>query len=62
VEPGSLDGLTDALRTVLRARELRRRLGSAGRRTVEAGYSFAARMEKFRGLYDELLGFGGRGA
>ena len=33
-------------------------VGTVGRDTVASGYSFAARMDKFRRLYDQLLGRG----
>ncbi len=56
VEPGSVEELTEALGRVLRDAELRGRLARAGRRTVEADYSFAVRMDKLRVLYDHLLG------
>jgi glycosyltransferase involved in cell wall biosynthesis len=55
IEPGDLEGLTQALARLLDDAGLRSRLGQEGRRTIEAGYSFAARMEKFRALYDQLL-------
>jgi glycosyltransferase involved in cell wall biosynthesis len=56
VEAGNVDALAAALACLLRDVELRRRLGQAGRRTIEARYSFAVRMERLRQLYDELLG------
>jgi glycosyltransferase involved in cell wall biosynthesis len=60
VGPGSVDELAEALGRLLRDAGLRRRLARAGRRTVEEGYSFAARMDKLRALYDHLLGRDGR--
>ncbi|HKI37099.1 MAG TPA: glycosyltransferase [Gemmataceae bacterium] len=56
VEAGDEAGLSEALGLLLRDAELRARLARAGRRTVETGYSFAARMEKMAALYDVLLG------
>jgi glycosyltransferase involved in cell wall biosynthesis len=56
VEPGAQTELTDALRRLLLQPQLRGRLALAGRHTVESGYSFAARMDKVRRLYDQLLG------
>ncbi len=56
VEPGNADGLVRALRGLLQAPEQRARLSEAARRTIEAGYSFRARMEKVRAVYDHLLG------
>jgi glycosyltransferase involved in cell wall biosynthesis len=61
VEPGDLDQLAGALARLLADAALRARLARAGRRTVEAGYSFAARMDKVRALYDGLLGRAARG-
>ena len=54
-EPGSLDDLTGALERLLADDGLRRVLQAAGRRTVTAGYCFAARMQKMRTFYDNLL-------
>jgi glycosyltransferase involved in cell wall biosynthesis len=59
VEPGDPGQLAAALGRLLREPDLRTRLGKAGRDTVASGYSFAARMDKFRRLYDQLLGRGG---
>jgi glycosyltransferase involved in cell wall biosynthesis len=56
VGPGSADDLAAALGRVLADRGLRDRIGRAGRATVELRYSFAARMDRIRALYDELLG------
>jgi glycosyltransferase involved in cell wall biosynthesis len=58
VEPNARDELTAALARLLADPALRARLARAGRRTVEAGYSFAARMDKVRALYDGLLAVG----
>jgi glycosyltransferase involved in cell wall biosynthesis len=55
VDPGASAGLAQALARLLGDAELRARLRQAGRRTVEARYSFAARMHKVGALYDELL-------
>jgi glycosyltransferase involved in cell wall biosynthesis len=56
VRPGSVDELAEALGRLLGDPALRRRLAAAGRRTVEDRYSFAARTDKVRAVYDELLG------
>jgi glycosyltransferase involved in cell wall biosynthesis len=56
IEPGDPAGLARALTRLHDDPGLRSRLGRAGRRTIEAGYSFDARMQKFRALYDQLLG------
>jgi glycosyltransferase involved in cell wall biosynthesis len=55
VEPGSADALAGALARLLGDAELRATLRRAGRQTVEGRYSFAARMQKIRDLYDDLL-------
>ena len=56
VQPDSADALAGALGRLLRDADLRLRLARAGRRTVEAEFSFAARMDKLRLLYDQMLG------
>ena len=56
VDPGSIEDLTEAMARLLGDDDLRRRLCAAGRRTVEASYSFTARMRKIRALYDMILG------
>jgi glycosyltransferase involved in cell wall biosynthesis len=61
VEPGDVNALADRLAQLLAAPELRSRLGQAGRATIEVGYSFAARMDRVRALYDDLLGANRRG-
>jgi glycosyltransferase involved in cell wall biosynthesis len=55
VEPGDRDGLTQALARLLQDPDLCDRLRQAGRETVETRYSFQARMEKVRALYDNVL-------
>jgi glycosyltransferase involved in cell wall biosynthesis len=55
VEPGDEEGLARAIGRLLADPGLRARLGQAGRGTIEAGYSFALRMQKVRQLYDDLL-------
>ena len=48
--------MTVALTRVLNNDALRQSLGKAGRKTVEARFSFRFRMQKMVALYDELLG------
>jgi glycosyltransferase involved in cell wall biosynthesis len=55
VEASSADGLTAALSRLLADPPLRTRLQQAARRTIENHYSFAARMQRIRALYDDLL-------
>jgi glycosyltransferase involved in cell wall biosynthesis len=55
VDPGDVAALTAALARVLADEAGRRRFGEAGRHTVENNYSFAKRMEKIRGVYEQLL-------
>ncbi|OHB66337.1 MAG: glycosyl transferase family 1 [Planctomycetes bacterium RBG_13_63_9] len=56
VEAGDLGQLAESLKRLLMDRDLRDRLAAAARRTVEEHYSFEARMEKIRAIYDQLLG------
>jgi glycosyltransferase involved in cell wall biosynthesis len=56
VAPGSVDDLAAALARLLGDAHLRDRLRTSARRTIEHRYSFGARMEKIRALYDDLLG------
>jgi glycosyltransferase involved in cell wall biosynthesis len=55
IEPGDARALAQALSGLLSDPGRRKRVSQAGRRTVEAGYSFQARMEKIRAIYDRLL-------
>jgi glycosyltransferase involved in cell wall biosynthesis len=55
IEPGSEAELVDGLRLLLADAGLRARLAAAGRRVIEERYSFRARMDKMRAVYDELL-------
>ncbi|MFL5244368.1 MAG: glycosyltransferase family 4 protein [Gemmataceae bacterium] len=55
VEPGSVEELARALTGVINDESLRHKLAKAGRQTIEARYSFRARMERIRALYDQLL-------
>ena len=56
VEPGSIEGLVNALGRLMSDRGLQERLGREARATVEMCYSFAARMEKIRFVFDRLPG------
>ena len=55
VEPGDEEALASALAGLLDDETRRGRYREAGRATIVSRYSFAARMEKIRVLYDELL-------
>ncbi len=55
VEPRDLDALVGALRALLRDRELRSRLGTAGFERVREHFSIAQMTGQFAQLYDELL-------
>jgi glycosyltransferase involved in cell wall biosynthesis len=61
IGPGDERQLADGLRRLLADAVLRGRLAREGRRAVEARYSFRARMDRFRALYDELLAPPGKG-
>jgi glycosyltransferase involved in cell wall biosynthesis len=54
-EPGSQDDLTRQVRRLAQDAGLRQRLCQAARHTVETRYSFDARMQKIRAVYDGLL-------
>jgi len=62
VEPGDEEGLGRTLRGLLERPQQRQQLSQAARRTIEDGYSFRARMDKVRAVYDRLLGRDGPGA
>jgi glycosyltransferase involved in cell wall biosynthesis len=61
VEPGSVAALTGALARLMRDPHLQGRFRAAGRRAVEACYSFAARIDRLRSSYNRLLGRRGAG-
>ena len=54
VPPNDVGGLAAALVALLRNAGLRRRLGAAGRRAVEAGYSLEQTADRLVGLYARL--------
>lgn len=56
VEPGQTEPLAAALGRLVRDAELRARLAIEGRRTIEARFSFAVRMEKVHAVYQRVLG------
>jgi glycosyltransferase involved in cell wall biosynthesis len=56
VRPGSAAALTPALARLLAEGALRRSFAQAAREIVEKRYSFAARMQRIRKIYDRLLG------
>lgn len=56
VEPENVEALAGAIAALLDDQALATRLAGAGRVTVETQYSFAARMDRLRTVYDELLG------
>jgi glycosyltransferase involved in cell wall biosynthesis len=55
VEPGSEAQLTEVLAGLLSDESFRITLQAAGRRTVEARYSFTGRIQKIQMIYDGLL-------
>jgi glycosyltransferase involved in cell wall biosynthesis len=55
IEPGKEAELTGQLARLLQDDALRSRLAHAGREKIEAKHSFAKRMQKIRGIYDEVL-------
>jgi glycosyltransferase involved in cell wall biosynthesis len=54
IVPGDVGGMVAAVRRLLGDSDLRSRMARAGRATIEEGYSFAARMDKVRQVYDAL--------
>jgi glycosyltransferase involved in cell wall biosynthesis len=55
IPPDSVEQLAQAVTRLAGSEGLRTRLGHAGRRMVEARYSFAVRMQRIAALYDKLL-------
>jgi glycosyltransferase involved in cell wall biosynthesis len=55
IPSGDPAALTRALGVLLQDPSLRVRLGQCGRQTIEARYSFRARVDKIRSLYDTVL-------
>jgi glycosyltransferase involved in cell wall biosynthesis len=55
VDVGDTNQLGSIIARLLADAALRGRLGEAGRRTVEARYSFEQRMNRIRKIYDDLL-------
>lgn len=60
VPPASPEALADAIATLLKDPDRRRRMGVAGRRRVEQHFRFEAMMRRYEDLYDELLAARGR--
>jgi glycosyltransferase involved in cell wall biosynthesis len=56
ITPGSHMELSQAIERLIHTTQLRHQLAVAGRDTIVRRYSFAARMERVRELYDRLLG------
>ena len=54
VPPGDEVALVEAIATLVRSVDLRRRLGAAARRAVEDGFTEAAYLESLKALYLEL--------
>lgn len=55
-EPGSVDDLEKQLSRLALDANLRRQLSGQGRDVIARFYGFDARMQKIRGIYDDLLG------
>jgi glycosyltransferase involved in cell wall biosynthesis len=56
VPSGDLPSLTRAIGRAIDDLNLRERLATAARRTIDERYSFDARMKKVAAVYDDLLG------
>ncbi len=50
-----IEKLTDAMRKVVKNPDLRENLSQAGRKLIEEEYTFKARMNKVKAIYDKLL-------
>lgn len=55
VPPGDPDALAKAVRFLIDHPEERRRIGEAGRASVEARFSMDGRMKRVKGLYERLM-------
>src|SRR4051794_14151485 len=55
VEPGDSDGLAEALRTLAGDPKMRRQMGEAGRRKVEAEFDATAEAAKLAGLFSDYV-------
>ena len=55
VSPGSVEDLAHGMARLLGDEPARARMAVAGRQTVVSSYSFPARMQKVRAVYDGLL-------
>jgi glycosyltransferase involved in cell wall biosynthesis len=52
VEPGDIDGLTEALATLITAPERRREMAASNRRAVETEYSWNTVRDELIGIYE----------
>lgn len=59
VEPGRVDELASAMDRLLADGSLRRRIGEAGRRTIECNHGFRRRMDRIREIYETSFARGG---
>ena len=55
VDPGSIESLSDGLGKILTSSEMRARLASSARRTVENNHGFAPRMDRIKSIYDGMF-------
>ena len=55
-DPGAVEPLAEAVARLVDNRELRIAFQKEGRATVETRYGFQSRVNKFRIIYDDLLG------
>ena len=56
VEPGDIEGMTDALHRLVEDPELRSQLGSAAGADFQNRYTVEIMAENYSRIYDELLG------
>jgi glycosyltransferase involved in cell wall biosynthesis len=55
IDPDEVTQLSDSLGQLLRDARLRKRLGHAGRDTVQKEYAFGTRMQAIRQIYERIL-------
>jgi glycosyltransferase involved in cell wall biosynthesis len=60
IQPGDVEALADRMLRLARDLDLRRRMGRAARRRVEAKFSLDRMAERILALYDKMLDRGGR--
>jgi glycosyltransferase involved in cell wall biosynthesis len=55
IEKGDIDSLTNAIVSLLKDEERRKKMGAYGRSIIEQNFSWQKSAQALRGLYDEIL-------